>query len=91
MISLRTKDALAAAKARGKKLGGLREHGRESYSRPQSSRRGRSIKRADRAGWGVVTLRSFGMRANSRADYPSMLGEDRRHRAHYPRARQHTI
>ena len=29
MISVRTKDALAAAKARGKQLGGLREHGRE--------------------------------------------------------------
>jgi DNA invertase Pin-like site-specific DNA recombinase len=29
MISLRTKDALASAKARGKQLGGLRDHGRE--------------------------------------------------------------
>lgn len=29
MISLRTKDALASAKARGKQLGGLRDYGRE--------------------------------------------------------------
>jgi DNA invertase Pin-like site-specific DNA recombinase len=30
MISQRTKDALAAAKAKGKRLGGLREYGREA-------------------------------------------------------------
>jgi DNA invertase Pin-like site-specific DNA recombinase len=29
MISLRTKDALASAKARGKQLGGVRDYGRE--------------------------------------------------------------
>ena len=32
MISERTKQALASAKANGKQLGGLREHGREAES-----------------------------------------------------------